>query len=108
MWGGSERGSVRLPEGLVSRLGLVELGREGLGGPGPEGLLDEPAGLPALGPREAPRLDGGLAPGVDGDLDRLHEAPPSWIVNRIEPSARGCSTTPWPFFRASRRAFSIA
>src|SRR3954454_17388306 len=97
-----------LAEVLVEGLALVELGGEGLGGSAAEGLLDEPAGLAALGAGEAPGLDPGLAPGADGDLDGLHEAPPTWIVSCTEPSGRPCSITEWPRLRASRRAFSIA
>jgi hypothetical protein len=39
---------LRLPQRLAGLLALVELGGERLGGPGAEGLLDEPAGLAAL------------------------------------------------------------
>ena len=73
---------------------LVELGGEGLGGPGAQGLLDEPAGLAALASGEASGLDPGLAPGVDGDLDGLvQDTPPTWMVSLIDPSASDCSTT---------------
>src|SRR6478752_1190388 len=68
---GSGRGSGRLPELLAGPLCRVELGGERLGRARAERLLDELAGLAALGPDEAPGLDGRLALRVDGDLDDL-------------------------------------
>src|SRR3954468_4080589 len=102
------RGSLRLAEFLVRLLALVELGRERLGGPPAERLLDEPAGLAALPAGEALGLDLCLADGGDGDLDDLHDAPPTVIDSLMEPSASGCSTTEWPRRRASIPAFSTA
>src|SRR3954470_9860236 len=94
---------------LVEGLALVELGGEGLGGPAAEGLLDEPAGLAALGSGEAPGLDLGLALGIDGDLDELaQDAPPTLIDNLMLPSLSVLSTTEWPRLRASIFAFSTA
>src|SRR6185312_1379803 len=101
-------GSLRLPKILAGLLALVEFGGERLGGTGAQGLLDEPAGLAALGAGEAPGLDPGLALGVDGDPDDLHATPPSWMVTSIEPSASGCSETECPCLSASIRAFSTA
>ena len=102
--------SVRLPEVLAGLLALlVELGGHLLGGPLPEGLLDEPAGVPALGAGEPLGLDGRLALGADGDLDGLvQEAPPTWMVSLTEPSGRACSKTLWPRFLASIVALQIA
>ena len=105
---GAESRVTATAEILAGLLALVELGRERLGGPLAEGLLDEPAGLAALGAGEAPGLDRRLALGGDGDLDGLHEAPPTVIDSLMEPSARGCSTTEWPRLRASILAFSTA
>src|SRR5271157_467931 len=102
------RRSVGLLELLVGRLVRVELSGQLLVGALTEGLLDELARFPALAAREAARLDPGLALGVDGDLDDLHEPPPTRIVSLIDPSARDCSVIWWPFLRASTRAFSTA
>src|SRR3954471_24361782 len=100
---------LRLAQLLAGLLALVELGGERLGGLRAQGLLDELAGLAALGPREAPGLDGRLAPGADGDLDDLvQDAPPTRIDSRMDPSGRACSTTEWPFVRASILARSTA
>ncbi len=65
---GDVRGSLRLAEFLIGLLALVELGGEGLGGPGAQGLLDESAGLAALAAGKATGLDPGLAGRADGDL----------------------------------------
>src|SRR4051812_38634015 len=83
MWpgGGDMRGSLGLRDGLVGLLAVVELGRDRLGGLPTERLLDEPAGLPALGAGEPPGLDLRLARRADGDLNRLHEAPPTLMVS---------------------------
>ena len=58
-----------LPEIPVDLLVLVELAGELLGGPLPEGLFHELAGVPALAAAEPLGLDLGLAGGADGDLD---------------------------------------
>src|SRR5208337_4206886 len=100
--------SVRLLELLVGRLALVELRGQLLVGALTEGLLDEPARFPALAAGEAVRLDLRLALGAGGDLDDLHEPPPTRIVSLIDPSARDCSVIWWPFLRASILAFSTA
>src|SRR5271157_1306956 len=100
--------SVRLLELLIGGLALVELRGQLLVGSLTQSLLDEPAGFPALAAGEAARLDPGLTLGVDGDLDDLHEPPPTRIVSLIDPSARDCSVIWWPFLRASTRAFSTA
>ncbi len=108
MAGGSVGGLAGLAEVVIGRLLLIELGLELLGRGLAQGLFDELAGLPALIAGESPGLDPGLALGINGDLDRLvQEAPPTWMVNFTEPSGRACSTTPWPRFLASIRAFSI-
>src|SRR5208337_2655523 len=100
--------SVGLLELLIGCLVRVELSGQLLVGALTEGLLDELARFPALAAREAARLDPGLALGVDGDLDDLHEPPPTRIVSLIDPSARDCSVIWWPFLRASILAFSTA
>jgi hypothetical protein len=103
------RWSVLLPEVLTGLLTLVELGGQCLGGPLPEGLLDEPAGVPALAAAEALGLDGGLALRRDDKLDGLaQEPPPTVMVNLTLPSGRGCSKTLWPRFLASIVALQIA
>ena len=102
-------GSGGLIEMLAGLLALVELGGERLGGPPAEGLLDEPAGLAALGAGEAPGLDLVSPFGqtvISMVLLKTHLRPV--IVSLIEPSARGCSTTEWPRLRASIPAFSTA
>src|SRR4051812_8881769 len=66
---GEVRGSLRLPEGLVGGLALVELGGLDIGGGEAEGLLQEPAGGQALAAGVAPGLHGRLAARRDGDLD---------------------------------------
>ena len=73
-----------------------------------EGLLDELARVAAGAASEAFGLDLGLARGADGDLDGFQASPPTRMVSRIDPSARGSSVTEWPCFRASRTAFSTA
>src|SRR5262249_46778815 len=104
----SRLGSARLVQAVLCALLLVELCRERFGHPPAERLLDEPAGLAALGAGEAAGLDRGAALRVDGHLDRFHAPPPTPMVRRIEPSASACSLTAWPRRRASRRAFSTA
>ena len=93
---------VDLPGGLF----LVELGRELLGGPLAQGLLQVPARFTARRPGEALGLDRGLALGTDRDLDGFQAPPPTWMVSLMEPSARLCSKTVCPCLWASIRAFS--
>src|SRR6267378_5093902 len=89
----------RLLQFLGGLLALVELRGQRLGRAVAQRLLDEPAGLAARAAAESPGLDLRLALWADGDLDRLHEAPPTWIVSFTEPSGRACSTTLWPRLR---------
>ena len=93
---------------LSGRLALVELGGQLLTGGLTESLLDELAGFATFAAGEAARLDLGLTLGVDGELDDLHEPPPTRMVSLIDPSARDCSVIWWPFLRASIRALSTA
>src|SRR4051794_28681978 len=88
VWDGGARGSLRLLEGLLGGLALEELTRERLARARAERLLEESAGHAAGAASEPPGLDLRLSPGADGDLDGLHEAPPTWMVNRTEPSGR--------------------
>lgn len=93
---------------LAGLLALVELGGQPLARTPAERLLDEPAGFAALAASEAFRLHLCLSLWADGDLDALHEAPPTVTVSLMDPSARVCSTTLWPRRRASIFARSTA
>src|SRR3954467_15266014 len=68
-WVGETRGSLRLPEGLLGRLALIELGGLALGGGDAQRLLQELAGLEAVGAGVALGLHGHLAARRDRDLD---------------------------------------
>src|SRR5271157_478466 len=102
------RRSAGLLELLIDGLALVALSGQLLIRMLTEGLLYELTGFATFAAGEAARLDPGLTPGVDGDLDELHEPPPTRIVSLIDPSASDCSVIWWPFLRASILAFSTA
>ena len=74
-----------------------------------EGLLDKATGLDTLAAGEPLRFDGRAAFGIDQDFNSfVQAAPPTWTVNLIEPLSSRCSTTEWPFLRASILTRSVA
>src|SRR5262245_54391154 len=93
---------------LLGRGSLKELGGPALGGDGAEGLLQEPAGLEAVGAGVAPGLHSGLALRRDHHLDDAGHHGPSclWISFSIREIRRRCFSTAWKARRsfASQRA----
>ncbi len=94
---------------LLGRLKLKVLLGQLLAGLLSESLLQEAAGLLAVGPGKALGLETRFTLRRNDDFDRLaHAAPPTWMVSLMLPSASLDSVTLWPLRLASSSAFSVA
>ena len=76
-----------------------------------EGLPDKATGLDALATGEALCFNGRATFGINHDFNTFVQAAPpapTWTVSLIEPLSSRCSTTEWPFLRASIFTLSVA
>src|SRR5436309_2575161 len=91
-------GGMRLlPDLLLGRRGLVELGRLAVGGRGAQGLLQELARLEAVGPGVPPGLHGRLPLRRDDDFDDAGHHGPSRAASRRSDRVTFCwsRSTAW-------------
>ena len=79
---------------------MVKLGRQPFVDLLSKSLFEEPTCFTAIAAAEAFGLDLCLPGGGHEDLNLFHIAPPTFTVNLMDPSCRGCSVTLKPFLRA--------